>query len=87
MSHCSSIKKGDAIKLNEKAREWTIGLILTVDEVKAWGVICSVELSEPPEGVLAGVHRVVDGTGRASSLAYYRATWDQIGRIVEQPFS
>jgi hypothetical protein len=61
------LEPGDRIRLNQKAREWTRGLVFTVDEVRAWGVICWAF----PR---AGEAVVVRDTGKA----YYRATWDQI---------
>ncbi len=35
-----SLKMRDIIFLNETAQPWTRGLIMTVHEVKRWGVIC-----------------------------------------------
>lgn len=61
VSHCSGIKAGDTILLNEKARAWTRDTVFRVDEVKAWGVICTA--------------------GEGTDIPY-RATWEQIDRIV-----
>lgn len=62
------LEPGDLILLNRKAREWTRGLIFTVDEVRKWGVICWT-LPHDLDGVV-----VLRDTGQA----FYRATWDQI---------
>jgi len=58
--------KGDVIRLNDKAREWTHDKVFTIDEVKHWGVICywNTDPGVSPPGT-----------------AFYRATWDQIEEV------
>jgi hypothetical protein len=63
-----TLKKGQAILLNETADEWTQGKTFCVEEVKNWGVVCWARATAED-----GVHVLVD-----SDQAFYRADWSQI---------
>lgn len=68
-----NLKAGDKITLNEKAREWTMGRVFTVDEVKNWGVTCYTIPDEP----ILGAASVVD-----DDRVFYRAANDEIETVV-----
>jgi hypothetical protein len=66
---------GARIRLNEKARQWTFGLIFTVEDVRGWGVICYAQPDAQPENTVAL---------KDSDRVQYRAAWDEI-EAVEPP--
>jgi hypothetical protein len=72
-------KRGDRIRLNERAREWTRDRVFTVDAVRPFGVRCYVAVENTAD--LPGVHFYVGGS---LPEAHYMAMWDEIaGKVVE----
>jgi hypothetical protein len=66
------LKRGDRIRLNAKAREWTREKVFFVEEVRGWGVICWAQVKEGEAVVI-----------RDSDVAFYRAAWDEIAMRIE----
>jgi hypothetical protein len=73
-------KRGDRIRLNEKAREWTRGRVFTVDAVRAFGLRCYVAVENAAD--LPGVHSYP--AARVSN-AFYMAMWDEVaGKVADE---
>jgi hypothetical protein len=66
-----TLKKGDRVVFNERARVWTSGKVFTVDHVAEWGARCW----KTAEGEAA---RLPDDQGRI----WYAALWDEIAEVV-----